>query len=402
MSSIFRTTATADFFSHSLVSLKILHTFKPEYKNIVKQMIPILETAHTARIQIEKDPQSVQRLIVALRGVDPRIMLPRVPKELGGLGLSFQEAHLFKVLLSRASGALNFTLTQSLTAAAQIADSKTSAKVSWLNQIREGNLFAMAQSPHLTRFENPTVIGRLLPDGSYILSTKDFRWVTGWGHATSFIAGFFDLQTKQEITAVLPFTTCTQEHGGRIICSQPLETKAAYSANTVSMNIENWHIAFTDILAKNPIGTFSETIKHSTNLDSYQVGVIAEIIALIHNNIKHPLTREIVEHFTAQLAELETMIIEREKDTDIQSIRAFAITLFNEVINITRQLFMGRALLVNDPLIQYYDLLCKEGYLYAAAVPSEKLLEFVYKRTVLKQNNTTINSPKDLSSYSVM
>ncbi len=398
MSSMFRAATIAEqsvphFFSHSKVCQKLLQAATPEYRNIVKQMIPILTVAHEERIRIEKEPQEVKRFIVALQKIDPRIMLPRVSQELGGLGLSSQEAHVFKMLLSRASGALNFTLTQSLTAAAQISDSKASAKVSWLNQIREGKLFAMAQSPHLTRFESPTVIGVPLPDGGYKLSTKDFRWVTGWGHATSLIAGFFDLQTKQEITAVLPFKNCTQKQGGHIICSDPVMSKAAYSANTVSMDIENWYIVPTEILTKNPIGTFSETIKHSTNLDSYQAGVIAEIIAFIHNNSKQTLTKTVVEYFTAQLAELETMIVLRNKQTDIQPIRAFAITLFNDVANMARQLLLGRALLANDSLVQYLDLLCAEGALYAAAVPSADLLALVYTRIVAKQNNLITDLP---------
>lgn len=402
MPALFKTNTQVKSFllSCSEVCQNIWQRCSPSSKTVFEQSLPILESAHSKRVLLERNPDEVTQYVTELRGIDPAIMLPRVSKDLGGLGLSFEEAHLLKMLLSRSSGALSFLLTQNQTAADLIAASSAPCKREWLDAILAGKLFAMAQSPHMARFENPTVLGEVMFDKGYTLSTKELRWVTGHKHASRVIAGFFDAKTKEEITAVLPFDTCVQIQGGRITCSKPVDTEAAYSANTVSLTIENWRIQEDEIITRNPPGTFSEKIRYNTNLDSYQAGVIAELITFIRNNSKHPLTDTIVADFTTLLTQLETMIIHRNKLTDIQPIRAFAITIFNDLSSIARQLLLGRALLNlgdKDPLIANFRLLRAEGCLYSAAVPGNELLELTYQQTMRKYEDRLLISSEEMA-----
>jgi hypothetical protein len=374
---------TSSLLSHSRICQQLWGRLPLGLKAKFEALLPILAHAYDNRLSLDTDPQGIHQLVNALCALDPGVMMPRVSPLFGGWGLDIAQAHLLKMLAARASGALNFVLTQNQTAADAIAASDSPQKAKWLRDMYHGELWGISRSPHLARPEKPTVTGVALADGGYCLSA-DLRWVTGFGYVSHAVVGFVDLEANTEVTVRLPFANTHQSGGGQITCTTPAVTKAASAANTVSLQIRDWRITPDEVMTKQPLGTFKERVKYHTNLDSYQTGVIAEILVFIKQGATHPLTSTIIDDFTSQLTALETMIIQREKNTDIQEIRALSIALFNDISAIARQLLQGRALLKEDPLITYFDLLQAEGALYAAAVPSENLLELLYQQTMTR------------------
>lgn len=376
---------TIPFLSHSSVCQQLWQTLPSQHKNKFEALLPLLTHAYSHRLSLDTDTQALSQLVKDLCDLDPGIIMPRVSPELGGWGLDIAQAHLLKMLTARASGALNFVLTQNQTAADAIAASTAPHKIEWLKAMHRHELCGISRSPHLARPEKPTVICEALPDGGYQL-TAELRWVTGFGYLSSIIVGAVDIEAKTEVTVKVPFCSTSQREGGKITCTTAAATKATYAANTVGVHISNWRVAPEDVVSQHPLGTFKEKVKHVTNLDSYQAGVIAEILEFIHQGATHPLTATIIDDFTMQLSQLETLIIQRKEHTDIQSIRALSIALFNDISAIARQLLQGRALLKDDAVMNYFDLLQAEGVLYAAAVPSEDLLARLYQQTMQKYN----------------
>ncbi|GAB4228643.1 MAG: acyl-CoA dehydrogenase family protein [Stanieria sp.] len=207
--------------------------------------------------QIDRQPD---KLKAALQGLGKRNLLAlRVPKNLGGAGLSEIEYRQFQIAIARASGALAFLQTQHQSAGSFLVASENQfLKQQYLPQMGNGEILIGVGFSQLRRRGKPMMQAQEV-EGGYVLN-GEVPWITGFDFFAQFIVGVA-LPDGRELYGLLPLQTQTQETSGKISLSQPMELIAMTATNTVSAKIEQWFLPHQQVVSIKPPGSIDEGSK---------------------------------------------------------------------------------------------------------------------------------------------
>lgn len=199
---------------------------------------------------LDQDPIALE---VALQGLGDRHLLAlRVPKDLGGSGLSAAEYYQATVDMAAASGILAFLQTQHQSAASRIAQFGSPAQQALLPDLATGKIRLGVGFSHLRRRGQPML--RAIPQGEGYRLTGTIPWVTGYGFFQRAIAGA-TLTDGAELYGLIPLKTSQAPDGGQISCSAPLSLAAMGASQTVAVHLNNWFLAPADVLVIHPPGS---------------------------------------------------------------------------------------------------------------------------------------------------
>ncbi len=208
-----------------------------------EQIVPVANS-------LDREPK-VLRSVLKQMG-DRSWLALKAPEELGGKGLSEAEYNLLQISLARASGALTFLQTQHQSAVAKLAQSKNKfLQQEFFPDVAQGKSLIGVGFSHLRRRGTPMMQSTAIA-GGYLL-TGEVPWITGYGFFDYFILGAI-LTDGREIYGLLPLQNISQESGGKIICSEPMELIAATATNTVSAKIDRWYLPSDRLVSINPPG----------------------------------------------------------------------------------------------------------------------------------------------------
>jgi alkylation response protein AidB-like acyl-CoA dehydrogenase len=153
---------------------------------------------------------------------------------------------LFQELIARYSGALAFLQTQHQTAGMFIAQGENkSLKQAYLPSMVGGELLIGVGFSHLRRRGAPSVTATPI-DGGYCLR-GNVPWVTGWGIFSEFIIGA-TLPDGETLLGLVPLANINRT----ILCSQPLALNALNSTNTVAVELVDWYLPRSRVVAIYP------------------------------------------------------------------------------------------------------------------------------------------------------
>lgn len=207
--------------------------------------------------QIDRQPDQLR---VALQSLGKRNLLAlKVPKNLGGAGLSEIEYRQLQIAIARASGALAFLQTQHQSAGSfLVASDNQFLKQQYLPQMGNGEILIGVGFSQLRRRGEPMMQAQEV-EGSYVLN-GEVPWITGFDFFSQFIIGAA-LPDGKELYGLLPLQTQTQASSGKISLSQPMELIAMTATNTVSAKIEQWFLPHQQIVAIKSAGSIHEGSK---------------------------------------------------------------------------------------------------------------------------------------------
>ncbi|GAB4340806.1 MAG: acyl-CoA dehydrogenase family protein [Cyanophyceae cyanobacterium] len=210
-----------------------------------------------AHLTADIDPIAAQldhdaiALAAAFRGLGARGWLGlRVPKELGGLGLSDRAYGQVRELLARHSGALAFLQAQHQSAAAIVAASdNTALRDRYLPDLCWGRRSLGISFSHLRRSGEPVLRAEPTASGDGYHLTGSAPWITGWGcFSESVVAA--TLPDGAILLALIPL----DENADRATLhfSDPLPLAAMAATQTVSARCDRHFIPRDRCLGARP------------------------------------------------------------------------------------------------------------------------------------------------------
>lgn len=193
--------------------------------------------------QLDED---VELLRSALRGLGDRHLLAlRVPKIYNGAELENHLFHSFQEQVARFSGALAFLQTQHQSAGALLSKSNNEAlKQAYLPHMATGEALVGIGFSHLRRHDNPPL--------KAIEAEKGYRlhghipWITGFGFFETILVAAL-LPNGQAVYGMIPFSDATQDSGGSIRFSEPMQLAAMSATGTVTAELIEWNLEPSEV-----------------------------------------------------------------------------------------------------------------------------------------------------------
>lgn len=187
------------------------------------------------------------------------LLLPKTPKEFGGLGLDTSAYQQFQSVVARYSGALAFLQTQHQSAASLLLSGENEALArQYLPQMATGEMRLGVGFSQLRR--RPPTLTATLVDNGYLLS-GEVPWVSGFGLFTEFV-GAAVLPTGEAVFGLLPLTyqsaIASGQLTGQLVISQPMRLAGMNSTNTVQVFLEDWFLSAKKVLGRRPAGWLEE------------------------------------------------------------------------------------------------------------------------------------------------
>lgn len=222
----------------------IISTLENYLQSIISPQATILE-------------QSTPPLKQALINMGDRNLLGlRIPESYGGLGCEAADYYYCQMLIARYSGVLAFLQTQHQSAGNQLANSDNNAlKEKYLPAMAKGKVLIGLGFSQIRRNGDP-VMKAIPVEGGYQLD-GEIPWVTGFDYFSEFIIGAI-LPNKKELYGLVPLKNTTQDLGGKITFSKPIDLVAMKSANTVTAKVEKWFLADDNVVKINPANSIHE------------------------------------------------------------------------------------------------------------------------------------------------
>ena len=208
--------------------------------------------------KIDRDRQALK---LAIDKMGDRSWLGlKVPPELGGTGLSEADYRRLQISMARVSGALTFLQTQHQSAVSKLANSNNKSLRQFFPDAATGKVKIGVGFSHLRRMGTPVMQARQTSEG-YILSGT-VPWITGYNFFDFFIVGAA-LIDGRELYGLLPFQNSSQESGGKLSFSEPMQLLAVTATNTVSAKVENWFLERDRIVTINSPGAIHDSSRQN-------------------------------------------------------------------------------------------------------------------------------------------
>ncbi len=196
--------------------------------------------------------QDSAALAAALKALGDRHLLAlRVPRELGGRGLTGTDYWQFQAAMTRVSGSLAFLQTQHQSAASFIAGGHNAQLKARLVDMASGTMLVGVGFSHLRRAGAPCLIAEPTAGGSYRLHGT-IPWATGWQIFEDLVVGA-SLADGQSLLALIPFRSLQQEDS-RLDCSEPMPLAAMQTTHTVSLQLQHWQVSPEQVIDLKPEG----------------------------------------------------------------------------------------------------------------------------------------------------
>jgi len=184
--------------------------------------------------EIDGDREALRKALDGLCRGDWMAM--KRPAEYGGPALGEEDFRSFQEEVARASGSLAFLQTQHQSAVSMIARSANSdLKDDYLPRMGNGERLVGIGFSQLRRSGPPLMKASPMDDG-YLLEGH-VPWVTGWDFFREFLVGA-TLPDGQAVFGIVPLRV---QNGVSI--SPPMRLAAMDSANTVTVDFQNFHLA---------------------------------------------------------------------------------------------------------------------------------------------------------------
>ncbi|MGL5874687.1 MAG: acyl-CoA dehydrogenase family protein [Xenococcaceae cyanobacterium] len=204
--------------------------------------------------RIDRHPEALKE---ALQGMGERSLLGlRIPPLEQESGLSDLHFYQFQILVTQYSGALAFLQTQHQSAAAMLAACENNfLKQAYLPHMSTGEIMLGVGFSQLRRSDRILLRATETRKGYYL--EGEIPWITGFGFFKEFIVGASS-EDGQEIYGIVPLQDFTQESGGTINLSAPMELTAMASTNTVSAKLRKWFLDKDLIVSVRPAGSIAK------------------------------------------------------------------------------------------------------------------------------------------------
>ncbi len=271
----------------------------------------------------------------ALKGMGDRFLLAlRVPKSWGGIQLSEETYRRFQELVPRYSGALAFLQTQHQSAAEFLTNSENeSLKQQYLPYMGNGQVLVGIGFSHLRRKGDPLV--KAIPVAGGYQLTGEVPWVTGFGFFQEFIVGA-TLADGRAIYGIVPFIETSQDNGGAIVFSEPMQLGAMTSTNTVTATLTDWFLPQERVVFIKAAGAIHENDKKNVlhhgffalgcaraGLDILEAAANTKQLPFLHNAFES-LNRELT---CCQVAMMQALPADSLSWEERLQLRAWAINL---------------------------------------------------------------------------
>lgn len=257
-------------------------------------------------------------------------LAPKMPTELGGLGLSSDEYQQFQGIVARYSGALAFLQTQHQSAASLLMSSDNEGlKQFYLPEVATGEMRLGVGFSQLRR--RPAPLNAIPFDGGYRV-TGLFPWVTGAGLFTDFVGA----AVLPDGTAVFGMLPLVSEATGALTVGEPMKLAGMTATSTVEVRLVDWWLAAERVVGMRPVG-WLEGRDRANPLSPLglifgcaQAGIDALTVALKRRGIEHAIAQQL----TMKLAWLKmdaprVMALSGEAYAQKLALRGRAIALMN-------------------------------------------------------------------------
>ena len=204
-------------------------------------------------------------------------LAPKMPTELGGLGLSSDEYQQFQGIVARYSGALAFLQTQHQSAASLLMSSDNEGlKQFYLPEVATGEMRLGVGFSQLRR--RPAPLNAMPFDGGYRV-TGLFPWVTGAGLFTDFVGA----AVLPDGTAVFGMLPLVSEATGALTVGEPMKLAGMTATSTVEVRLVDWWLAAARVVGMRPGLIFG----------CAQAGIDALTVALKRRGIEHAIAQQL-------------------------------------------------------------------------------------------------------------
>lgn len=234
-------------------------------------------------------------------------LTPKVPKNMGGMGLDARSFWQFQSMVARCSGALAFLQTQHQSAASfLLATGNEALQQAYLPAMAKGEKRVGVGFSQLRR--RPCPLQAIALKGGYGLS-GEVPWVSGAGLFDAFI-GAATLPSGEAVFGLLPLKSTTQKNAGRLFVNEPMALSAMPSTNTVRVQLEDWFLPADYVVSLRPAG-WLEDRDYANPLSPLGLMFGCALAALdaakqslSHRHIHH----DVVAQLTAKLNQLQAQL----------------------------------------------------------------------------------------------
>lgn len=223
-------------------------------------------------------------------------LAPKLPIEMGGLGLSSAEYQQFQSQLARYSGGLAFLQTQHQSAASLLLSNENEGlKQTYLPGMAAGNHQLGVGFSQLRR--RPAPMTATAVDDGYRL-TGTFPWVTGAGLFTDFV-GAAVLPEGTAVFGIVPLTSQTVDEDCWLAVGESMPLAGMAATRTVEVQLKNWFLASEQVLGMRPVG-WLEARDRANPLSPLglifgctQAGIDALKVSLKRRGIEHAIAQQL-------------------------------------------------------------------------------------------------------------
>jgi alkylation response protein AidB-like acyl-CoA dehydrogenase len=282
--------------------------------------------------EIDENPLALKE---ALQGLGNRSLLAlRVPKSWGGAQVSEETYRRFQQLVPRYSGALAFLQTQHQSAAEMLTNSENeSLKRQYLPYMGRGQVLVGVGFSQLRRQGDPPV--KAIPiEGAYQLE-GEVPWVTGFGFFQDFIVGAA-LPDGRAVYGMVPFNERSQDAGGAIAFTEPMQLGAIASTNTVTATLTDWFLPEERVVFVKRAGAIHDNDKKNVLYHGFSALGCAraglDILEAAHSSKQLPFLKLAFESLNEEVtrcnaAMIEALPPESQSWEERLQLRAWAINL---------------------------------------------------------------------------
>jgi alkylation response protein AidB-like acyl-CoA dehydrogenase len=372
------------------MAIRLKTPMKSQQQRLAVAESYLRETVAPNATALDRDPEALHQALAGLG--DRRLLALKVPEAWGGADP--ETARQFQEMVARYSGALAFLQTQHQSASGMLARSDNEAlKQAYLPHLASGDRLLGVGFSQLRRRGTPMVKARPVADGFAI--DGQVPWVTGWGLFSEFIVGA-ELPDGRALYGVVPFAD-TQDNGGSVTFSEPMQLAAMQSTQTVIGQLDRWFLPEARVVFVKPAGWIHESDRHNVLHHSFfALGCARAGLDIVESARKKKQLPAIAAAWAALDRELNTCrsaIYQRSTQNPAEStgdrqanhspltslqLRAWAIALANRCAHSAVTVSSGAANLSHHPAQRVY----REALVFSVSGQTTAVMEATLDRAI--------------------
>ncbi len=310
-------------------------------------------------------------------------MALRRPEKWGGPAVSELVFRRYQEQIARVSGALAFLQTQHQSAGSMLANSENEAIMEeYLPKMGNGEKLVGIGFSQLRR-PGPPLMRAEETDGGYLLNGK-VPWVTGYSFYPEYLIGA-QLPDGRAVFAIVPLPT-TELAGMKV--SEPMGLAAMESAQTVSIDYENFFVPHEKVAFVKPAGWIQNNDMINIALQgSFAMGCAMAGLDIVNTNAQkknvdflikaHAALQEELNRCRAWAEELRPQVNE-ETTNERLALRAWQIELMARCAQAAVVSSSGAANSSNHPAQRVF----RESMVFTVSAQTSAIMEASIKRLI--------------------